>query len=542
SAIGYNAGRFLDGGVIANPTSDYSLFLGMATKALADNGQNEIVIGYDTTGIGSNTIALGNANITEMRLANNAWISQYNFAGDAAINMFKVNEDDKIELGTILVFSEDSGAVTALDMPVSATPVAGTEESYSFKIDGDIILKVYGEADSAGGIQNEIIKIPITGGILFGDGNDTDQDLISVDVTGDPKLWWDEATDSFEFNKSLTIPGGSLNIGGITLTEDGGCLRTSDFHAHGSGGIAGYYKLHQGTTPSADKEADHSILWTDASEDLYLQNATGTDKKVSVMDTSNSLSVSRSIIPTTSADRAAINFGAGGSLIGATADTDALFLANAYYNSGYKYLTTDLASAIKLDDGEITLSTAISGIADNVITWKDVINIVVGKVFINETANTKITEGLTINQGANDDEIFSLKSSDVNHSVSWTESDTYFLLKKLNATEGGTLVRGVSDGDYTGLQLNGIIGIANPTDTIAAVTIQAHKYDGATAAEAIGNDETVLAVQNGPTVIFDILGDGEIHSKDLEGTYGGGSAFVCVSDSGVLYSSEIACP
>lgn len=478
---------------------------------------------------------------------NDRWITGMNYAGIALINMFKVNTDDEIDLGATLkagsfVFSEDSGAVTAFDMSVSATPAAGVEESYSFKIDGDIILKIYAEADSAGGIQNEIVKVPIDSGFLMGDGTDTDQDLISVDVTGNPKFWWDETTDSFEMNKSLTIPGGSLNIGGVTLTEDGGCLRTSDFHAHGTGSVAGYYKLHQGTTPSADAEADHSILWTDASEDLYLQNAAGNDKKVSVMDASNSLSVARSIIPTTDASRAAINFGGGGSLIGATADTDALFLSNAYYNSGYKYLTTDLASAIKLDNGEITLSTAISGTANNAITWKDVIKIAVGKVFINETSNAKMTEGLTINQGANDDEIFALKSSDVNHPVTWVESDTYFLLKKLNADGGGAFLRGLSDGDYTGLQLNGIIGANDPTDTTAAVTIQAHKYNGASGAEALGNDETILTIQSGPTTVLNILGDGRIHSINLEGTYGGGSAFVCVYDSGVLYSSETACP
>ena len=376
------------------------------------------------------------------------------------------------------------------------------------------------------------VNVKTINGIDYVPGSDVDVDLITVDVAGTPKIWWDEATDSFEMNKSLTIPGGSLNIGGITLTEDGGCLRTSDFHAHGTGGVAGYYKLHQGTTPSADKEADHSILWIDGSEDLYLQNAAGIDKKLSVMDASNSLSVSRSIIPTTSADRATINFGGGGSLIGATADTDALFLANAYYNSGYKYLTSDLASAIKLDDGEITLSTAISGTADNAITWKDVIKIAVGKVFINETSNAKMTEGLTINQGANDDEIFALKSSDVNHSVSWTDADTYFYLKKLNADGGGAFVRGISDGDYTGLLLNGIIGANDPTDTTAAVTIQAHKYNGASGGEALGNDETILTIQNGPTPVLNILGDGEIHSVDLEGV---GNAYVCVDANGKLY-------
>jgi hypothetical protein len=54
---------------------------------------------------------------------------------------------------------EDGGAITLYDMPVSATPVAGTEQSASMRIDGDNIIKMYAEADSAGGIQNERVEL-----------------------------------------------------------------------------------------------------------------------------------------------------------------------------------------------------------------------------------------------------------------------------------------------------------------------------------------------------------------------------------------------
>jgi len=35
---------------------------------------------------------------------------------------------------------------------------------------------------------------------------------------------------------------------------------------------------------------------------------------------------------------------------------------------------------------------------------------------------------------------------------------------------------------------------------------------------------------------------GNIYMKDLVGTYGGGSAYVCVLDSGIIYASDVACP
>ena len=73
-AIGYQAGRFITDGSTANTTGDYNVFLGTDTKALADNDQNEIVIGYNTTGLGSNSAVLGNDSITKTVLKGNVGI------------------------------------------------------------------------------------------------------------------------------------------------------------------------------------------------------------------------------------------------------------------------------------------------------------------------------------------------------------------------------------------------------------------------------------------------------------------------------------
>jgi len=58
---------------------------------------------------------------------------------------------------------EDSGAVTVINLPVSATPADGDEESMSFAIDSNEVLKIYGEADSAGGADT--FKVLTTGQI-----------------------------------------------------------------------------------------------------------------------------------------------------------------------------------------------------------------------------------------------------------------------------------------------------------------------------------------------------------------------------------------
>jgi hypothetical protein len=64
-AIGSNAGRYITGGTVANILTNQSIFIGSLTKALADNQTNQIVIGHDATGIGSNTVVLGNTSIVK---------------------------------------------------------------------------------------------------------------------------------------------------------------------------------------------------------------------------------------------------------------------------------------------------------------------------------------------------------------------------------------------------------------------------------------------------------------------------------------------
>ena len=56
---------------------------------------------------------------------------------------------------------EDGGAINVLNMPVSATPVAGTEESFTWQIDQIDHLIVYSEADSSGGLQNSSIRAEV---------------------------------------------------------------------------------------------------------------------------------------------------------------------------------------------------------------------------------------------------------------------------------------------------------------------------------------------------------------------------------------------
>jgi hypothetical protein len=74
SAVGFAAGRFIADGTTANAITANSVYLGADTKALASNQTNQIVIGYNAIGIGSNTAVLGNDSIVTTALKGNVGI------------------------------------------------------------------------------------------------------------------------------------------------------------------------------------------------------------------------------------------------------------------------------------------------------------------------------------------------------------------------------------------------------------------------------------------------------------------------------------
>lgn len=67
-AVGYEAGRFLASGSL-NSNPDSSIFLGAYTQSFSQNQKNEIVIGSNAIGAGSNTMTLGR-NVTKYKFRN----------------------------------------------------------------------------------------------------------------------------------------------------------------------------------------------------------------------------------------------------------------------------------------------------------------------------------------------------------------------------------------------------------------------------------------------------------------------------------------
>ena len=110
-------------------------------------------------------VGIGTSNPTSLiTIANNKWLSAISSNGSSGINMFKLNTNNQIEVGAPLLigpleFAADSGLVSFLDMPITASSPLGTPHGYVMKIDGNNILSTYAESNGSGGINNARVGI-----------------------------------------------------------------------------------------------------------------------------------------------------------------------------------------------------------------------------------------------------------------------------------------------------------------------------------------------------------------------------------------------
>ena len=139
------------------------------------------------------------------------------------------------------------------------------------------------------------------------------------------------------------------------------------------------------------------------------------------------------------------------------------------------------------------------------------------KVYINENANVEGANGLTINQTTADDEIFTLKSSDVCHSVTDnTEDDTFFAITKKSNSGGGALLEGFAESNLTdaGLMIRGYSEGASGTRSTsgtAPVMVDAVKANSS-GGGAVDSNANIFVVQNNGTTRWLIDSEGDVYA------------------------------
>ena len=140
-----------------------------------------------------------------------------------------------------------------------------------------------------------------------------------------------------------------------------------------------------------------------------------------------------------------------------------------------------------------------------------------GTAYVGDDSNANITLGLTLNQGANDDQILALKSSDVAHGITDNaETDTFGAFKKYTAADGGLRVDGFSEVTLAAV-IAGNYTTSNTTKTVggdAAIGLFASKKSG-TGVGNPGADDNLVAIYAGSTTRFLFDNEGSGHA-DVE--------------------------
>ncbi len=140
-------------------------------------------------------------------------------------------------------------------------------------------------------------------------------------------------------------------------------------------------------------------------------------------------------------------------------------------------------------------------------------------LFINETVNTKMTIGLTINIAANANEAFAIKGSEIAHGVTtMAETDTMFNIVPESSTAGGVRIQSFTEGAI-GYRMRSIVTTETNTRSTSAsgsFTFQSSLKDGTGLAQHSA-DKNMVAFLDHALARFVFDTDGEMHSDDIIG-------------------------
>ena len=136
-------------------------------------------------------------------------------------------------------------------------------------------------------------------------------------------------------------------------------------------------------------------------------------------------------------------------------------------------------------------------------------------VAINDgSGSANMTVGLTINQGANDDQILAFKSSDVAHGMTnFGETDTFATIAKAGATTGGIKIGGLSEATV-GVDIQSFyttVDTTKSTSGLGAIRLGVALKDGVNikATTADGNLVSISDLPGtGAVFLFDVEGSG----------------------------------
>jgi len=137
--LGWGSGWYIADGSTPNETTDFSVYIGRNTRASADGADNEIVIGYNAIGKGTNTAIIGGSANTNVYLTGGAVIG----SDGGATNYAQFAADGELTLaGTARVKKtiDMAGATFEIGATAPSSNVVGTYLTWSYDIDDDSVM------------------------------------------------------------------------------------------------------------------------------------------------------------------------------------------------------------------------------------------------------------------------------------------------------------------------------------------------------------------------------------------------------------------
>ena len=129
-----------------------------------------------------------------------------------------------------------------------------------------------------------------------------------------------------------------------------------------------------------------------------------------------------------------------------------------------KFLNDAQAWTIGCDDSNDFRIRDVTGATTLVTVTPTYVNINEGLLYLNDTSSPSITQGILIDQGANDDHILDLQSSDVGHAITnFAEADTYGYFRKAANTAGGLMIVGLRADDASPINALHLRGFLDET-------------------------------------------------------------------------------
>lgn len=140
TAIGSAAGSYIIGGVAQLTSADNSIFIGFNTKALANSQTNQIVIGYDETGLGSNTTIIGNSSTVTTALRGNLLLGSTVDTGERLQVTGTANISSTVTIGSLsgvgsrMVVADALGVLSTSAIPVGTVTSVGLSMPSAFTV------------------------------------------------------------------------------------------------------------------------------------------------------------------------------------------------------------------------------------------------------------------------------------------------------------------------------------------------------------------------------------------------------------------------